>query len=281
MIKSTQYPALTCLIQACKNLGLEYHYYDKNHNFIGISTTKGQLFFTNSQTPFNSETIAKICADKEFTSLLFQTFPFSPKTLGYFDPNANKKYNAYKYFRAITDITTDIVDNFPVPVIIKRNAGHQGKNVFLCQTEDHINQALRKIFNKKSRGYDYVALAQVYIKPKTEYRVVCFQNHIVLAYEKNTRDAKFTGNLSPLHWSGAEAIEVTNQVTLEKFKNLSDQIYKILPASFIGLDIIKDETGKMWLIEINTKLGFDYFLKDNPEERLVKMYQTILAKYLA
>lgn len=281
MEQNRQYQANTCLIQACKNLKLAYHYYDKNNNFIEIKTPKSPLFFTNSSTSFNTEAIAKICLDKDFTYLLLQDKIKMPFTTSFFDPNSLNKYSHYKDFLSQEEIVKHIENNFSLPVIIKRNSGHRGQNVFLCQNAEEIYHALEKIYHKKSQNYDCVALAQKYIKPYKEYRAIFFRQEIVLVYEKNINGANFTGNLSPLHFSNAKAIEITDKKILTKIQNFCLPIFNTLPIVFAGFDIIEDETGNFWLIEINTKPGFDLFLKNNPASRITQMYQTILEKNLS
>lgn len=276
-----QYPALACLAQACDNLNLAYHYLDKNNNFIEISTKNGPLFFTNSITPFNNESVSKICNDKEFTYLLLKEILPLPKTLGYFDPHPTKEYIQYRDYLNKTEIIDHITRNFSLPVIVKRNTGSHGQNVFLCHTATDINQALGKIYLKRSTTYDYIALAQTYIKPKTEYRVIVFKGQVVLVYKKDNQQAKFIGNLSPLHYEGATAKIIEDHSLLATLQNFCTPIFSKLPIIFAGLDIIEDEAGQLWLIEINSKPGFDYFLKNNNSDYLIKMYQTILTKYLA
>jgi glutathione synthase/RimK-type ligase-like ATP-grasp enzyme len=53
-------------------------------------------------------------------------------------------------------------------------------------------------------------------------------------------------------------------------------IYELLELNYGGLDIIEDAAGALRLVEINSRPGFSYFVRDNGREPLVKMYEMIL-----
>ena len=277
-----QYPALQCLATACDNLNIPYRYLDRHHNFIEVKPAGSlSLFFANAATPFNSDVVNRICADKEFTYLLLNEVIAMPATLGFFNPDSLDIYELYRNVKSRTEIIETIQQNFSWPLIMKRNAGQQGNNVFLCPTEKDLHRALKKIYNPKSQQYDYVALAQEYIKPKAEYRLIFFREKLLLAYEKSIAGATFNGNLSPLHWDQAQAIPIEDQAQLAALADFAQPIFAPLPVTFAGLDVIEDEQGKLWLIEINTRPGFKFFIHSNGEQPLIEMYEKILQAILA
>ena len=81
-------------------------------------------------------------------------------------------------YKTIEAIENKILKEFELPVIIKRNRGATGKNVFLCQKEENMADYVNRIFNINNKNYDYVALAQEYIKIDCEYRAIFFDKKI-------------------------------------------------------------------------------------------------------
>jgi len=234
------------------------------------------IFFVNSSTPFNVGSVERICQDKDFAYRLFSSRIRMPKTASFLNPFVENEHAKYKIEKSIEHIVDEIGKHSTFPVIVKMNSGCQGNNVFLCRDKKEAATALKSIYNKNSRFYDYVALAQQYIKPKREYRAIFFERKALLVYEKDTSGSRFVGNLSPLHFEGAKAVHITDTQIVGAIEQFAMPIFELLPVSFGGFDIIEDEKGKLWLIEINSRPGFSYFVRDNGLEPLVLMYVTIL-----
>jgi len=120
---------IKAIIKACDKLNLEYNILHKSQNVLEIKTPKQNLLFTNGITPFNSESVANICRDKDFTYTLFHNDLNLPKTVSFFDPNGGEEYKSYIEFKSHQIICEQIINQFSFPVIVKRNSGSQGKNV--------------------------------------------------------------------------------------------------------------------------------------------------------
>jgi glutathione synthase/RimK-type ligase-like ATP-grasp enzyme len=268
---------LRYLVSACKQLSISYSFIDNHQNLIKINTLPNATYFINYTTPLNTSDVVRICSDKDFTIQLLKSVILTPKTKSYLDPSCPEKYRHYLKHRTPEEICNDILLNFSLPLILKKNSGSQGSNVFLCHTRKEIKSAAKTIFDQKSKEYDYILLAQEYIHPKTEYRVVVCRQQITFAYQKDISQALFTGNLSPLHWHNAKALLCSDTKLLTKFQNFLSPIYSLLPLSFGGIDIIEDQNNNLWLIEINTNPGFDYFLRDNSPKPLIDTYKRILS----
>ncbi|MFM6350053.1 MAG: alpha-L-glutamate ligase, partial [Dolichospermum sp.] len=95
-----------------------------------------------------------------------------PRTLSFISPYCDEKYLEYLEFSSIDKIIAEIERNFVLPVIIKRNRGSGGNNVFKCTDLLEVCNALEHIFNVNSKNYDYVALVQEPIHIVKEYRSV-------------------------------------------------------------------------------------------------------------
>ncbi len=263
---------------ACHNLGIKSIFFDKNRGVLGIfsSGKNDPLYFIHSSTPFNTEDVVRIARDKDYTRLILGNSIKMPKTLSFLDPNVDEKYAEYVKEKNVKEIVKKIENRIPYPLIIKKNSGEQGQNVFLVKTSTGTRNALAKIFNKKDKLYDHIALAQEYFPNIREYRVIVFKQRIVLIYEKNISEATFSGNLSPLHFRNAKAVLIEDRKIKNRLTRFISPLWQKINLRFGGLDIAEDKEGRFCLFEINTKPSFEYFVRDNGINHLVKMYEEIL-----
>lgn len=250
-----QVTSTRCLIEAAKRLDLRYKIFDKNGNLVEIEIDGKKLFFANYSTPYNSGSFSKIANDKEFTRFILKDVIRMPKTVGFFDPDYNEGGEIKSGPNTYEDIADEISRQFGFPVVIKPNSLSRGINFTICNNKDEILAALKKVF-EKNQNYDYVALAQEYIKPKNEYRIVVFQNQIILVYTVKK--------------------EIQDEDTKKELKDFIKPIFGVLDIGFAGLDIIESETGQKYLLEINAEPGFANFVEKNGAEPIIEMYCKIL-----
>ena len=227
-------------------------------------------------TPFNSASVAEIFKDKEYTYQLLNGKINTPRTLGFVSPQCEEKYKKYLSFPDIESIVLEVNKKFAFPVILKRNRGAGGNNVFLCKTREQIKEALEIIFNVNSKDYDHVALAQEYIEIAHEYRAVFCKEKLVLLYEKDKSQAEFAGNLSPLHWEGAKAKHIINPTLMSEIQDFVKPVFAEIAINYAGLDIALDKNGAYWLIEINSSRNYDIFVRHNDRQIVVTMFKGIL-----
>jgi len=264
-----------CLIKAARNLGLRVEIFDKNGNFVMVREGEKKLFFANYATPFNSASVEKICKDKEFTHLLLESVVRMPRAKGFFDPLYNEGGEIKNGRDTLASLTQKIMESFTLPLILKPNSRARGLNVALCIESRHVYDALERIFDHRSEYYDYVALAEEYVKIDKEYRVVVYDKKIALLYEKDISGAEFNGNLSPLHWDGAKAVIIEDENLKKKLAEFISPIFDKFELNFAGLDIIIGKDSKIYLLEVNTQIGFANFVKDNGEKPLIEFYEKI------
>lgn len=248
---------IECLIDACDTLSIPYRFIDKNHNFVAIGSEP--YYFSNCSTPLNTEQVSTICKDKEFSYELLHEVVHTPKTKGYFDIQ-REDFKEYREFITLPEIVQDILKSFTLPCIVKRNGGSKCNNVFVCNTPDDVTNSVTKIFDHNSKDYDFVVLAQDYINPRKELRVIILNKKIVLIYD----------------WSNNfEIIESDNSlfVQIEKFIK---PIFTKLDLKWAGLDIIIDNRGDLHLIELNSRPGFENFVKEKGKEKIIKIYEEML-----
>ena len=266
-----------CLQQAAEILGLSLVQIDRAGVVNKVLVNNAWYYFISSAVPINSDTDARLCADKAYTYDILSSYISMPRTQVFLDPY-HPKYGYFSPYKSWDEIQKSIVQNFSFPLIIKRNSGSEGDHVYRCLSQNDAEHALSQIFNQKHPEYDHVLLAQEYIAAHKEYRVICLDREVALAYEKNTQAAEFTGNLSPLHWPGSKAIKVTDSSKLQAFQSFLAPIFAQWPVRYVGADVIEDQAGKLWLIELNARPGYEHFIADNGEADIVELYAQILRK---
>lgn len=270
---------LQLFVKACQKLDIPYETFHNSQNLLRIKLEHQYYYFVNNRTPFNSESINTLFKDKEYTYSLFHQKINMPRSVGFLSPFCEEQYQPCLVYQSLEEITEKVTQDFDFPVIVKKNRGFGGNNVFLAKTVDEIGGAFSEIFDVNSKKVDYVALAQEYIDIIHEYRVIVYQNKILLVYEKDKSHATFTGNLSPLHWEGAIALHITDETLITEIKDFIEPIFSEMMINYAGFDIARDGDGKLWLIEINGTPNYNIFIRDNGEDIIVTMFQTILSRF--
>ena len=267
---------ISLMLEACQELNINYEILAPNQNVIRIQHFGQDYYFVNYTTPFDSAPIIEIFKDKEYTYQLLKTTIRTPKTVAFLSPFCDSKYREYLTIQKCDQIAAEVSKIFSLPVIIKKNRGSAGNNVFLCETPEQIQTAIETVFNVNNKDYDYVCLAQEYIDVRHEYRAVFSNKKLVLLYEKDKSDAKFTGNLSPLHWDGAKAKHIIDSKTISEIENFVQPVFAEVSINYGGFDIAIDTNGEYWLIEINSSPNYDIFIRDNDRQIVVTMFKGIL-----
>ncbi len=273
------FTTIRLLIKACKSLNIEYEFLHPNKNVLKVNL-EHPLLFVNGSTPFLTAPILKILKDKDYCYHLFKNVIPMPKTSAYIDPDV-LYHKPYMIYHSIPEILAAIQESFPLPVIVKKNSGSCGKNVFLCQDMRTVQQSMEIIFNHHDMNYDSVALVQEYIEIKAEYRAIFLDESLVLLYEKNIEFAQFTGNLSPLHWEGAKALHIVDAEIIAMLENFVKPIFSVLQIGYGGFDIALDKSGKLWLIEINSNPNYGIFIRDNSEAIVVGVFEKMLMSLMS
>ncbi|MBP9763139.1 MAG: hypothetical protein KBD10_00120 [Candidatus Pacebacteria bacterium] len=268
-------PNMRSLVNACENLGISYKKIDKIGNLLALNIDGNDFYFTNTRVPLNNEPVAAICVSKVYAYWLLNSELPMPKTKSYLDPNSeDEEISKIAHFKNEESIVDDILENFELPVVVKMNSGSQGRHVYKCKTKNKVALAVKSIYKKKQKDYDSTMLAQEFIEIKNEYRAILLGGEVILLYEK-VSNQKIT-NLSPLHNDDGKAELVTD----ENIKNSIVEVVNRSPVlksfEWIGLDIAKDKNNEWWILELNTRPGFSYFIRDNGDEKIVEMYEKLL-----
>ncbi len=258
-----------------KKLGISYSFIDEHESVLVLHFPHKEHFVINTKLGLISNAEETLGLDKAYQYALLAGKIAMPKTKSYVDP-ASKKYQPFAEFSTQADIQTDIEKSFSFPVIVKMNRGSEGDHVFLVQSSAELTEKIAAIFNQQDQFYDYVLLAQEYVPPVKEYRVLIYHNQMKFAYLKDNSEAHFSGNLSPLHWQAAKAVDETDSQKLLQLAEVCKQFFTAWNLPFAGLDIIEDRQGKFWLIEVNTAPSLAMYIKDCGPEKVIRLYEEIL-----
>lgn len=266
---------LKSLIQACDELGVSYTISHSTQEIVELSFQQSTVLFVNSTTPLNSESVVRLCFDKEFFYHFFHNTIRMPKTVAFCKPDWDK-YLEFVKEKSYAEIVNSIEKSFQYPLIVKKNRGSRGINIFKANDRNSLLVALKNIFNQNSYQFDYLALAQDYINIQTEYRVIYLNGSLMFAYEKNLENAIYDGNLSPLHWKNAQAILVNDNDLLAEIDRFCVKLFQKMMIPFCGLDIAIDKQGIWWLIEANTAPSFKYFIQACGNKEVIHLYKKII-----
>ena len=264
------------LIKACNNLGYEYEILHESGNLVAVKNQGKSHIFVNWATPVNSSSVTHLCRDKEYFYQYFKSYINMPKTKGYLNPHCNKLYSDYVEYSEVEEIANDIEQNFEYPVVMKKNKGTLGTNVFQCNERSEVVNALCTIYDLSTNKYDYVAISQEYIQIQKEFRALFLEGDLHCVYEKSITGGKFVGNLSRLHWEGAKAKIVLDIDFLERVQCFCKPIFQNCELRYTGLDIVLDTNNKLWLIEANSAPGFNSLVRDCGEELAIEWYRKTL-----
>jgi len=266
-------PNLRCLLKACAQRNISFETF---HHTENIALVAQKHLFVNWSVPILSHAVARLCTDKEYAYTFFKNIVRMPVTCGFLDAAVEDTYSEYLVEKTTSEMLEKILKDFTLPVIVKRNSGSHGSNVYLCRNSDEITRALRAIFNRQSSEYDYVALVQEYFDSHIERRVVLLDGRVSFAYRKDITSAVFKGNLSPLHWENAKGILCTREEELRMEKFLAPLFRVGSDLRYVGVDILEDVDGNLCLVELNGSPGYRVFIRDNGDSRVVQMYGEIL-----
>lgn len=268
---------INCLIRACENLGIDYKFVDKEKNLVCITSNEHTVYFKISITPFNLQIHAEICEDKMHTYSLLNSLVNMPKTIQFLDYNTDEKYQKYLKYKSEDAIIDKIEETFDYPLIIKQNRGSLGINVYLCPNQKESRNALQNIFNKASKDYDYVAIAQEFISTKEEYRLVCAYGEYGLAYVRGNADG-----FNQQYWERGElATLITKQDLIDELYQFVKPIFPVFDIPWVGFDIIRAQDNSLYLIEMNSKPRFEHIMESNGEALIIKMYEQTLKRFFA
>jgi glutathione synthase/RimK-type ligase-like ATP-grasp enzyme len=268
---------LRALKHVCERLNFAVDELHPDGNVLQVHTSQGPYLFANWATPLNTHASARLCEDKDFCyRALHKKMPM-PHTRAFLDPNVDPKYAGYLRHHNHSAIARAMEAEFDFPFIVKRNRGSHGSNVFVVADHAALLERIEVIFDPSSKHYDYVCLAQNFVHIDIEYRGIFLHDRLVFAYEKQAPAHVFPNeNLSPLHRSGGRAILVRDSTTIEAINETVGPNLSGYGIRYAGVDVVRDNNGLYWVIELNASPGFDQFVADCGPDALHELFERML-----
>ncbi len=149
-----------------------------------------------------------------------------------------------------------------LPVIVKGLSGSQGANVIILETILSANSVLESYYKAKQ-----TVLIQEYIEPDKsgakDIRAIVVGGKVITAMQRKAPKGSFKSNVS----LGAEAISY--ELTEEQ-KELSIKAAAAVGLDTAGVDIMTDQQGVNYVIEVNSNHGWK--IQDVVKENIAEAY---------
>jgi len=160
-------------------------------------------------------------------------------------------------------LQSKIGEEFGWPVIAKHERGYQGKSVRRFEERKELEKFVRKI-NEKNVG---MFLWQKYLPTKWDIRAVIVDGKAIGGMKRSAVGEEFRSNFSL--GGEVEAWKLSD----DEIK-LAEKVANVCGLDYGGVDIMKDEKGNNYILEINRQCQFQGFEKAtgiNVAKRVVEM----------
>jgi glutathione synthase/RimK-type ligase-like ATP-grasp enzyme len=158
-------------------------------------------------------------------------------------------------------------------IVVKPNAGWQGRDVFLCGTSKELENALCVIFQSEPDAclcpfYEY----------EYEYRVFYVDGICRFAYGKARPPHEWRHNLS----NGASAFEITDEALRGRVEALAARAARQIGIAFATVDIarLNGDNDSLSVVEINSGITANKFLEQKPGywRQIKKIYSEAIGR---
>ena len=150
------------------------------------------------------------------------------------------------------------------PVIAKHEKGYQGKSVRKFDSWEEEGKWVKKI-NEKNLG---MFLWQKCLPTRWDLRVIVLDGKAIGAMKRTAVGSEFRSN-----YSLGGAVEKWELSDEEKI--LAEKVAKVCGLDYCGVDIMKDENGKSYILEVNRQCqfkGFEQSTGINVARKVVEMF---------
>lgn len=154
------------------------------------------------------------------------------------------------------------------PIIAKHEKGYQGKSVRKFENRGEMEKFVNKI-NEKNLG---MFLWQKYLPTKWDIRVIVLNGKAIGGMKRSAVGDEFRSNFS---LGGA----VEKWELSENDKELAEKVARVCGLDYCGVDIMKDENDKSYILEVNRQCQFQGFEKAtgiNVAKKIVEMFINLI-----
>ncbi len=168
------------------------------------------------------------------------------------------------WYERIKDNQKHIIERFGLPLVAKSLGSHRGKGVFLLKNEGDFD-----LLNKDGGKSQF--LFQKYLPNDEEYRLLVLKDRVSVAEKKIRTDPnEFRSNVA----LGAREEFIEVDKVPGTMKEVAVRAAQTLKVETAGVDILVDNAGSTWLLEVNRGPGLTYDTKVSPEiDEIAKFFE--------
>lgn len=156
-----------------------------------------------------------------------------------------------------------LAEAFEYPIICKHERGYQGKSVRKFNNEEEMKAFLKRVDEKNVGMY----LWQKCLPTKWDLRIIVLDGKAIGAMKRSAKGDEFRSNFSL-----GGSVEVWN--LSEDDKKIAEKVAKVCGLDYCGVDIMKDEEGNSFVLEVNRQCQFQGFEQStgiNVAKKVVEM----------
>jgi D-alanine-D-alanine ligase-like ATP-grasp enzyme len=260
----------------CDKKSYQYTINQQIPSYIVLHLSKDYTFYGRKDS-FNSPIASMVSRNKSTTYLLLRDAHIPIPTSIIVSKGDDE-------ISILNNIKTSSLD---YPLIVKPSNTNNSVHVYRVPSISMLLEKVQRIFNDNTYNISEIVIQQ-HINIKIEYRVLTFNKNIahnlpnkpaiLLAYSKlqlNQRSNSEIYNKDKI--TEVDCSIVKNQDLLNKFQKIIEEVVKYIPSlSWSGIDIVEDENGKLWFLEINSDPGFKLLRKIHGDEKIEEVYSKML-----
>ena len=270
--------SLECLALACGRLGLRTRPVSDDGNVVRLEGGRRPFLFLRNKHPFNDYAAARLAEDKGYQHELFAAAGLPvPFTMQLFNPYADDRFNRYKRHRTVEEMVADVEAQTGWPVLVKRSRGSGSQGVHLETDAEGVSRRLQSLF-ENAGPLDNLVLVQSFVSGQ-EYRVVATRGELLLAYAKAS-DGPGGEDLNPLHHPGGRAERVDDEEVLAPLRRLAGEVAGVIDLGFYAIDLIRDDAGAWWILELNPNPFCYYYNRSNGRGDFTAVYERLLREHV-
>jgi len=158
-------------------------------------------------------------------------------------------------------------EDFSWPIIAKHEKGFQGRSVRKFESKEELDSFVKRM-DEKNIG---MFLWQKYLPTRWDIRVVVLGGKVLGAMRRSATGDEFRSNYSL--GGKVEKWELS-----EEDKRLAEKVARVCGLDYCGVDIMKDEAGKSYVLEVNRQCQFKGFEESTGINVARKVVEVILGK---
>ncbi len=163
--------------------------------------------------------------------------------------------SVYCFAENVIDNSDMIVNKLGLPMVAKDLYSQRGLGVSLIKSKEDFQKLVSNFPLRKF-------MFQKFVDKKEEFRVLVLGDKIGSYERKTSEDPKeFRNNVS----LGAKEDFISLNKISDEVRSISIKSAQILGIEIAGVDVVLDNDGKAWVLEVNRGPGFTYKSKESSE----------------